>query len=108
MCDFLVVAVNGDDWIRRHKGKHRPIQDEKTRISVISSLKFVDFCIMFNEETACEIIDRIRPDVYSKQVYENVKCPEADFVKSYGGKVVFLDNIAGYSTTSIEQKIKNS
>ena len=85
LCDVLVVGINSDSWIKRHKGENRPIQDEKTRVSVISSLKFVDYCIVFDSETACEIVESVRPDVIAKHGYKIADWPEAQIVQSYGG-----------------------
>lgn len=107
-CDILVVAINSDASIKRYKGSDRPIQDEKTRITLVSSLECVDYCILFTEDTPLDIVKAIRPDVIAKQGYTIDKWIEAQFVKSYGGEIIFLNKIEGYSTTNLVKKIKGS
>jgi len=105
-CDILVVAVNSDSSIKRCKGNDRPIQDERTRIAVVSSLEYVDYCILFEEDTPINIVKAIKPDVIAKEGYTIDKWPEAQFVNSYGGDVIALKRLDGYSTTSLINKIK--
>ena len=106
LCDRLVVGVNSDEWIRKHKGPGRPIQDEKTRVEVLKSFSFVDEVIVFDDDTALQVVKKVRPDIIMKQGYSMDKWPEAQYVKSYGGEVVFLDKVEGYSTTEMEKRIK--
>lgn len=106
LCDVLVVGVNSDSWIRQHKGKDRPVQDEKTRISILAEFECVDYIIVFNDETALPIVEELRPDVIAKQGYSIENWPEGRFVESYGGKVVFLDKVDGYSTTNLVQRMR--
>ena len=47
LCDVLVVGVNSDKWIKRHKGLGRPIQDQKTRSQLLASLECVDYVVVF-------------------------------------------------------------
>lgn len=106
LCDRLVVGVNSDEWIRKHKGPGRPIQDEKTRVEVLKSFSFVDEVIVFDDDTALQVVKKVRPDIIMKQGYSMDKWPEAQYVKSYGGEVVFLDKVEGYSTTEMEKRVK--
>ena len=106
LCDRLVVGVNSDEWIRKHKGPGRPIQDEKTRVEVLKSFSFIDEVIVFDDDTALQVVKKVRPDIIMKQGYSMDKWPEAQYVKSYGGEVVFLDKVEGYSTTEMEKRVK--
>lgn len=112
----LVVAVNSDDSVKRlGKGDSRPIQDEQSRSMIIASLHVVDAVIVFNEDTPYEIIQLIRPDVLVKGADYDVEETDpsskkyivgADVVKKHGGTVATIEYLPGYSTTSIEKKIK--
>lgn len=64
--DKLVVAVNSDASIKRLKGESRPLVPLEHRMAVLSSLKFVDFVVAFDEDTPFEIIKTIHPDVLVK------------------------------------------
>ena len=106
LCDVLVVGVNSDRWIHKHKGKDRPIQDEITRTTLLASLEFVNYVVVFNNETALPLVRKIRPDVIAKEGYALKDWPEGQFVKSIGGKAVALKRVDGYSTTSLATKMK--
>ena len=105
-CDRLVVAVNDDAYVRRHKGPTRPIQDERTRVRVLAGLELVDAVTVFGEETAEDILSAVRPDVYAKEGYNLETLPEATLVRSWGGECRTLRRVPGYSTTEIEERMK--
>ena len=73
---------------------------------LLASLEFVDFVIMFDDDTALPLVDAIRPDVILKEGYTIDRWPEAQFVESYGGRAVTLSRLDGYSTTQTIQKMK--
>lgn len=104
-CDRLVVAVNDDAYVRRHKGPTRPIQDERTRLQVLAGLERVDAVTVFSEESAEAVIGALRPDVYAKEGYDLEQLPEARLVRSYGGVCRTLKRVPGYSTTEIEKRL---
>ncbi len=105
-CDRLVVAVNDDAYVRRHKGPTRPIQDERTRVRVLSGLELVDAVTVFGEESAEGVLAALKPDVYVKEGYDLETLPEATLVRSWGGECRTLKRVPGYSTTEIEQRMK--
>ena len=106
LCDVLVVGVNSDEWIKRHKGPGRPIQDEKTRTSLLAALECVDHVVVFGDETALPLVKLVRPDIIAKEGYAIENWPEGRFVRKAGGKAVVLKRVAGYSTTAIADKMK--
>ena len=106
LCDILIVGVNSDDWIRKHKGSNRPIQDQQTRTTLLAALEYVDYVVIFNDETALPLVRLIRPDVIAKEGYALKGWPEGRFVRSIGGKAVTLKRVEGYSTTGIVNKLK--
>ena len=103
--DVLVVGLNSDESVRRLKGPQRPINDVDARSKVLASLFFVDYVIVFEEDTPLNLIKSVRPDILVKGGdYTRDMVVGADFVESYGGKVVILPFLKGYSTTSILNK----
>ena len=106
-CDVLMVGLNTDASIKRLKGPSRPIQDEKTRALLLASLEFVDYVIMFDDDTALPTVDAVRPDLILKEGYTIDRWPEAQFVESYGGKAVTLARLDGFSTTQTIARMKS-
>lgn len=107
-CDFLVVGVNSDTSVRRLKGPQRPVQDEKTRAAVLAALSCVDAVCIFEEDTALNLVKLVHPDVIAKEGYELDKWEEAAFVNSYGGCVLKLKRLEGFSTSSTIEKMNKA
>ena len=105
----LIIGVNTDASVSKLKGKHRPIQDEKSRLLILASFEFTDAVILFDEETPYELIKMIQPDVLVKgSDYKAENIVGYDIVTAKGGEVKTLDFLDGFSTSAIEKKIKNS
>lgn len=108
--DVLVVAVNSDASTKRLKGPLRPILPEATRAGIVAALAWVDYVVVFEEDTAEKLVGAMRPEVYVKggdYEAEGKALPEAAAVASYGGKVVLLPLVPGYSTSEIIETILN-
>ena len=105
----LVIGLNSDLSTSNLKGPNRPITNEISRARLLASLFFVDAVILFDEETPLNLITALKPDVLVKGAdYTIDKIVGADVVLANGGEVKTIEYIDGYSTTAIEQKIKNS
>ena len=101
-----MVGLNSDASVRRYKGPDRPIQNETARSIVLASLATVDLVVIFDEDTPIRLIEGVRPDVLVKGAdYTIETVVGADFVQSYGGKVVLAKLVDGQSTTRTIQKI---
>lgn len=107
--DVLIVGLNTDRSVKRlGKGDARPIQDEKTRAMLLAAMRFVDYVVLFDEETPYDLIEKIKPDVLVKGGdYKIEEIVGADLVLARNGEVKTLDFLPGFSTTNIEKKIKN-
>lgn len=106
-CDVLVVGLNSDDSVKRLKGESRPVQNETARATVLASLGCVDLVVIFGEDTPETLIRALRPDVLVKGAdYTIATVVGADFVQSYGGKVVLADLVQGQSTTNTIKRMK--
>jgi len=104
----LLVAVNSDASARTlGKGPDRPLNREMDRAMVIAALQSVDHVVLFDEPTPCELIERIRPDVYVKGGdYDVDRLREAELVRSWGGRAVAIPFVDGYSTTRLVERIR--
>ena len=91
------------------KGPDRPLNNEIDRATVIAALQAVDHVVLFDEPTPCELIERLRPDVYVKGGdYDVDRLREAELVRSWGGRAVAIPFVAGYSTTRLVERIRKS
>ncbi len=91
--DILCVTIVVDRHIK--KGLGRPLFNEDLRIKSLSALESVDYVILSPNETADEIINRVKPDIYCKgKEYGNGNhesiSSEINAVKMNGGNVHFI------------------
>jgi rfaE bifunctional protein nucleotidyltransferase chain/domain len=106
---FLLVGINSDRSIRSLKGDGRPIQGEKARALVVSSLKPVDGVILFDEETPLELIRELLPDILVKGGdYTRDQVVGRDVVEGAGGRVVIVPLLPGHSTSGIVEKLRRA
>lgn len=105
----LIVAINADSSVKKlHKGALRPLQDERSRALLVASLFFVDAVVIFSEDTPLEVIKAVNPDIITKGGdWKPESIVGADWVIQQGGKVISVPITEGFSTTAIEEKIKN-
>ncbi|MBN1114365.1 MAG: D-glycero-beta-D-manno-heptose 1-phosphate adenylyltransferase [Oligoflexia bacterium] len=104
--DVLIVGVNSDKSIKRIKGDKRPVVTQENRIRLLSSIAFIDYITVFEEDTPLELIKKIRPHVLVKgSDWKDKGVVGGDFVKSTGGRVELIELLPGISTSSIIERI---
>ena len=80
---------------------------EKERAILVAACECVDYVTIFNETTPINLIKALEPDILVKGGdWQKSDIVGADTVKSYGGKVVRIKFIKGYSSSSIIARIK--
>ena len=112
LVDYLIVSVTSDKYIRKGPGK--PIFDINKRCEVLKSIKYIDEVIISDFETAKEIINIVKPNIYIKgNDYKNFRDDlskniilEKKEVEKYGGKIVFTQSEL-HSSSSIINKSFN-
>ena len=105
--NYLIVGVNSDASTKRLKGDERPINNQHSRSLLLANLAIVDAVIIFEEDTPLQLITSLLPDVIVKGGdYTVEQIVGANEVIANGGKVIINTIVAGFSTTSIIQKIK--
>jgi cytidyltransferase-like protein len=96
--NILVVGVNSDAWLTRKKG--RAFMPGNERIAVLENLKFIDACILFNDndDTAIEAIRNVQNLYPNSQIIfanggdrtkDNIPemiCQDVEFVFGVGGE----------------------
>lgn len=97
--DFLLVAIDTDDRVKKLKGSTRPINDQASRRFILQNLKAVDEVVLFSTDE--ELISFIKQcDIMVKgSDYIN-----HDIIGSTLIKTVFYDKTE-HSTTKIIQHI---
>lgn len=104
--DILVVGVNSDASVRRLKGPTRPVNNEQDRAEMLSALGFIDYVVIFDEDTPYELIKKIQPDVLVKGGdYKPEEVVGKDIVEARGGRLELISFVEGKSTTNIIKKI---
>lgn len=106
--NFLVIAVNDDDSVKRLKGSDRPINSLENRVTVLSALASVNLIVPFGEDTPEKLIRFLKPDTLVKGGdYKEEQIAGAKSVRKSGGDVIIIPLEEGYSTSRILEKMKN-
>ena len=107
--DILIVGMNSDASVRKLKGEGRPVNPAADRAEVLAGLRAVDHVVIFNEDTAEELVRRLQPDIYVKGGdYSLDRLPESAIVAVYGGRTVLVPMVEGRSTTNVIQRLQQS
>ncbi|WP_096015269.1 D-glycero-beta-D-manno-heptose-7-phosphate kinase [Campylobacter lanienae] len=102
--DILVVGLNSDSSVRGLKGDSRPVNTQFDRAAMLCAMEFVDFVVIFDDDTPYEMIKAIGPDVLVKGAdYEGKVVVGSEFAK----RVELIEFVEGKSTTNIIEKIRN-
>ncbi|MEZ4523320.1 MAG: adenylyltransferase/cytidyltransferase family protein [Thermomicrobiales bacterium] len=107
--DVLIVALNDDAMTTERKGKGRPVLPAVERAELLAGLKCVGYVTIFPQQTAVEVVELVRPDVYVKggdYGPGGADLPEAAVVERLGGKVAILPFVEGRSTSEIIAAIR--
>ena len=104
----LVVAANTDASVKRlGKGDDRPINTCEDRMAVLAALESVSLVVPFDEDTALEVVEQARPQIYVKGGdYDMTAIPEGKAVTAYGGKAVAIAFEHDRSTTKLLAKVR--
>ncbi len=106
--DILVVGINSDRSVTNLKGPSRPVQNEHDRALLVGALKMVDYVFVFHESNPRSFLETLRPDVHVKGGdYTPAQMPETEVVERYGGKVVIVPFLKGYSTSGIIDRVSD-
>jgi len=107
LADLLVVAVNSDASARLlGKGPGRPVIPASERAEIVAALSCVDHVVLFDSRDVVPVIRALRPDVQVKGTdYTPETIPEAEEVRSYGGRVAVAGDPKDHSTTALVEAL---
>ena len=98
----LVVALNGDESIRRLKGPTRPINSLAARVALLSQFAMIDWVVVFDEDTPYELYRTMQPTIIVKGGdYTADSVVGAEFCDH----VEIFEYLEGKSTTKIIERI---
>ncbi len=102
----LIVGLNTDASVKRLKGNDRPVNNQEARAKLLAALFFVDAICFFDQDTPIDLINIIKPDILVKgSDYKAEKIVGYSEVIEYGGSVVTLDFVEGFSSSDIIEKM---
>jgi rfaE bifunctional protein nucleotidyltransferase chain/domain len=105
--DLLVVAVNDDDSTRRLKGEGRPVMPASERSEIISAMRFVDFVLIFGDDTVDGVMRALRPDFHAKGTDYTVETvPEIETAREIGCVTVITGDAKDRSSRGIIARLR--
>lgn len=105
--DRLVVLVNSDESVRELKGPDRPIRQLSDRLDDLRRSADVDHVVVMSDLEPSRLLGKLRPSVHTKGAdYRSKGIIEADTVVAGGGRIEYLDLVSGYSTTTMETRVR--
>jgi rfaE bifunctional protein nucleotidyltransferase chain/domain len=104
----LVVAANTDASVKRlGKGDDRPLNTCADRMALLAALESVSLVVDFDEDTALEVVEQARPEIYAKGGdYDMTAIPEGKAVLAYGGRAIAIDFEHDRSTSKLLDKVR--
>jgi len=108
--DAVIVATNSDASIRRLKGPSRPILSEAERVELLSALHYVDYVVVFHEDTPRPLLRLLRPDILVKggDYRDKTEVVGWEIVEEYGGRIEQAPRTDFHSTSGIVEKVVRS
>ena len=102
--NILVVGLNSDESIKRLKGENRPINTLDERSIMLSLFNFIDYVIVFNDDTPLNVIKLLKPNIIIKgSDYEKKNVVGNEYVD----EIILFDFINNKSSSLVINKIKN-
>ena len=100
--DVLFVGVNSDAAVRRLKGPGRPLVPAAERAEIVAALAGVDHVVIFDEDTADRLLERLRPHVHAKGTdYTPEAVPERASARAVGAQVVITGDPKTHATRDV-------
>ena len=101
----VVLGLNSDESIRRLKGATRPVNSLQTRLDVLEAIQYIDWIIVFEEDTPLRVLKELRPDVLVKG---GDYAMESVLGREFVGETRICSFVDGASSTATIKKIQES
>ncbi len=103
--NFLVIALESDENVRRTKGEARPIHTQAQRKEMLESLSFVDEVIalpsMHTDEDYFKLVRKIKPAVIAVTDGDSAKVKKMEQANEVGAALIEIPKIHTPSTSQL-------
>jgi rfaE bifunctional protein nucleotidyltransferase chain/domain len=100
--DVLFVGLNSDAAVRRLKGPGRPLMPAAERAELLAALRQVDHVVVFDDDTADRLVERLRPHIHAKGTdYTEDSVPEGATARALGVQVAIAGDPKRHSTRDV-------
>lgn len=103
--NLLLVMLESDEAVKKLKGENRPINIQKDRAKILSSLSMVDYVIILSkvlkDKEYDNLILRLKPDIIATTVGDKNEAHKKRQAKKLGAKLVYVKKIRNRSTSKI-------
>lgn len=106
----LMVLLESDQSVRKHKGVGRPIQTQKERATILSKIHDVDYVVLLpllsQDMQYYNLVKKIKPDIIAitkGDSQEDKKRQQAEMI--HGTVVAVMRRKRSYSTSGIIERI---
>ncbi|MCF6212577.1 MAG: D-glycero-beta-D-manno-heptose-7-phosphate kinase [Flavobacteriaceae bacterium] len=101
--DILIIGLNSDHSIKRIKGQDRPINNEVDRAHILTTIEYIDYVVIFEDDTPYSLIKIIKPNILVKgKDYEGQEVIGQDIAD----ELRLINIVEGKSTSNIIKKVK--
>lgn len=111
-CDYLVVSLNTDEFIKSYKGK-APEFSYSERLKILENCPYIDQIVCnFGNEDSTQAIDLINPDIIliGQDWLSKDYCKQMGFTPDWltnrSISLIYLPYTLGISSTLIKERIK--
>lgn len=103
--DYLFVALESDENVRRMKGDNRPIHTQKQRKEMLEAVSVVDEVIslspMTSDQEYLNLVQRIKPHVIAVTQGDPIVDKKQSHADSVGAHLVIIPKISTPSTSQL-------
>lgn len=103
--DYLVVALESDEKVKKMKGDSRPIHSQSQRKEMLASLSFVDEIIelppMSSDQEYFDLVMKVKPDSIAVTEGDPIVDKKRDQANRVGAKLIVIPKIHTPSTSQL-------
>jgi D-glycero-beta-D-manno-heptose 1-phosphate adenylyltransferase len=101
--DKLIVGINSDNYIKKHK-REKPLYNEKQRVKSLMSLGFIKDVVVFHEDTPIEFIKNSKTDIHCNGAEYGKDCIESNTLNEMGARLVLIPRTPIWSTSDLKDE----
>lgn len=106
-CDYLIVAVGTDEFMRQRKNRESVLSFEQ-RVKIVKSIRYVDEVVEEIDLDKIEAYKRYKFNVMfagDDHLYEPIYIEATKKLKEFGVDTIYIPRVNGCSSTEIRKKI---